>query len=478
MPVEQLSRVDAAYLRMETPRTPMHTARLLVFSLPPDAGADWLNGLVEDMRRAAALGGPYVRRLDRPGRFRRSYRWIGCDGVDLDHHVKHWTLPAPGDDSALNALLWDIYPKGLDMKKPLWECHVIGNMEGRRFGLLLKIHHAAQDGFGATTFLRRWLTEDPMAFGAPGPWALPQAAGLDEAGPVTHAKRAWIGGGSDGERGTTAFRDGLRARIGCARLRRMMRRLRRQGTKGGLLGALSAPRTPFNARLSPYRAFARVSFDLGRLQALSKRTATTVNDVALAIIGGAIRRYLEDRNALPDRPLVASVPVGLPRRDNKVGNVGTALFCTLGTDDGDPIRRLQAIHDGTQQAKALLADPAADVIERITACGTARLIRGQLFGLSSWQRPFFNIAVSNGIYGHEPLYLRGARLVTSYPCSIVFDGYALNVTVVGYAGVCSIGYTGCPVAIPDLEKLSAFTADALAELEKHATIKVVSDRAA
>lgn len=459
---ERLSAVDAAYLRMETARTPMHTARLLVFSLPEEAPDSWLHTLVADMRRSPALSGPYDRRLERSGRWRAAYHWVKSETVDLDHHIKHWTLPGTGNEHALNALLWDLYPKGLDLQRPLWECHVIGNMEGRRFGLLLKIHHAAQDGFGATTFLRRWLSEDTAGHGAAGPWALPPASGENAASPATHAARGWVK--SDfADSSSTDEKRRVRAEYG--RYRRNTRLERAQSPNGGLLGAMTAPATLLNARLSPHRSFARFGFELERLQSLSKKSGTTVNDIGLTIIGGALRYYLEERSALPDRPLVASVPVGLPRRDNKIGNVGTALFCTLGTEEADPVHRLRAISAGTRRAKGILSDLSPGTIQQLTSAGTARLIRGQLFGLARVQPPFFNVAVSNGIYGHEPLFLRGARLETSFPCSIIFDGYALNVTIIGYAGICSIGYTGCPVAMPDMDRLSVLTGRALADCE-------------
>ena len=464
MEKERLTAVDAAYLRMETARTPMHTARLLVFRLPDGASEDWVPALVDGMRRSPALGGPYSRRLARSGRWRMSYHWVQADTVDLDHHVRYWSLPGAGNERDLDALLWEIYPKGLDLNRPLWECHVIGNMEGRRFGLLLKIHHAAQDGFGATTFLRRWLSEDPTDQGATGPWALPPARGEDASGPATHAQRTWVSSGAE-DAETISGDEKSRVRAECRAYRRRTALERAQSPAGGLLGAMAAPRTLLNARLSPHRSFARCGVELGRLKALSKQTGATVNDVALTIIGGALRHYLEDHQALPERPLVASVPVGIPRRDNRVGNVGTALFCTLGTEIADPLARLRSISAGTGRAKHIMADLSAAAIQKITAEGTSRLFRGQLLGLTRFRAPFFNVAVSNGIYGHEPLYLRGARLETSFPCSVVFDGYALNVTIVGYAGWCSIGYTGCPAAMPDMDRLSALTEQALAEFE-------------
>jgi len=465
---ERLTAVDTAYVRMETPRTPMHTARLLIFRLPPGEGETWVESLVAEMRRTPPRSGLYVRRLAETGRWRRNYRWVRDEAIDLDHHVRYWRLPDPGGDAELRGVLHKAFTPALDMKRPLWECHVFGNLAGGRFALLLKTHHAAQDGFGATGYLRRWLSEDSGHGGLAGPWGLDEPDNAASTVPITHARRSWI------PRGSGKARRPFRQRVPGTQLwtwaeslcvRRRARRAQSSNPGGGLLLAMAVPQTPLNRRLSSERNFAHCTFDLRRFRAIGERAEATVNEVAMTVIGGALRSYLTERGALPERPLVASVPVGLPRTDGKTGNAGTALFCTLGTDHADAAVRLAAVTAGSRYAKAALTELPTDIVEQLTASATWRLHSGQMLHLSRWRKPFFNVAISNGIYGHKPLYFRGAVLELSHPCSVVFDGHALNITIVGYVDRLTMAFSGCPTATPDLDRLAALTEEALAALE-------------
>lgn len=466
---ERLSAVDAAYVRMEASRTPMHTARVLIFRLPPGESELWLRALVAEMRRTRARSGLYVRRLARSGRWHRSYEWERAPEVDLEHHLRYWRVDDPGDDAALNAMLQHAFVPALDMRRPLWECHVLGNLSGNRFAILLKTHHAAQDGFGATSSLLRWLSEDSAHYGPAAPWALDEPGSDGVAVPATHRQRKWIADAAGEER-----HHRLRAHLPGKRLlvwleslsvRRDARRAQRSRPGGGLYLAMDVPDSPLGARLSFERNFAHHTFALSRFRALADRSGATVNEVAMTVIGGALRNWLLADRALPADPLIASVPVGLPRTDGRTGNAGTALFCTLGTDVADPAARLAAVMRGSRYAKALLASLPTAIIEQLTASATWRLNSNQLFNLSALRRPFFNVAISNGIYSREPLYLRGAELLVSHPCSVVFDGHALNITIVGYAGRLTMAFSGCPVATPDLALLTRLTDEALDALE-------------
>jgi diacylglycerol O-acyltransferase len=444
----RLTAVDAAFLRMETRRTPMHIVLMHVFRMPAGKDEAWLHDLVADMRATRPLIPPFDQRLENPSRFRRFYDLVAAESIDLDHHVKYWTLADPGGDDELNHVLERVYTTPLDMKRPLWECHVVGGVAGGRFAILLKVHHAAQDGVGAIATLRRWLSVDPSHNGEAAPWGIPAEANPVFAVPPVQTMqsqlRAWWRG---------------------MRFIRNMKRAHKQRPEGGLLPGLEAPQTPFNIVLSTRRNFARQTFDLQRFRTLSHRTGATVNDVAVSVIGGALRYYLDNRNALPAQSLVVSIPVGLPRNDGKVGNQVSTLYCTFGTDKRDPIARLRAVAQGVQQAKETLSKLPSGIVDQLMQLGMWQMTIAQFLGLSRFARPFFSVPVSNLVFGSKPLYLRGARLETSFPSSVLFDTYALNVTIVGYADRLSMGFTSCPEAMPDLDRLAAFTAQALDDLE-------------
>lgn len=303
----------------------------------------------------------------------------------------------------------------------------------------------------------------------PAPWALDEPGAGGVAVPETHQQRKWIAdaAGPDRVHGRRArvLGKGLWTWLGSLSVRRSARRAQRGRPGGGLYLAMDVPDSPLGMRLSFDRNFAHHTFALSRFRALADRSGATVNEVAMTVIGGALRSWLAADRKLPADPLIASVPVGLPRTDGRTGNAGTALFCTLGTDVADPAARLGAVMQGSRYAKALLASLPTAIIEQLTASATWRLNSNQLFNLSALRRPFFNVAISNGIYGREPLYLRGAELLVSHPCSVVFDGHALNITIVGYAGRLTMAFSGCPVATPDLALLARLTDKALDALE-------------
>jgi diacylglycerol O-acyltransferase len=453
-----LSPVDAAFLRMESSRTPMHVGGLLTFRLPDDAPPDYLHRLIEHMRSEPFMPPPFTSRLARGTFHSMAPAWEETE-TDIDYHVRHSALPYPGGERELGVLVARLHSHPMDLSRPLWEVHLIEGLENNRFALYLKAHHCAVDGMAAMRIVRGWLTEDPAdRLGMVRPRA--KSSGKTELLPV--AKPARISLASLRQPVEVA---GNQVRS-LKELANTLLKMSAKGQEGGVRAALSTPRSQFNRPITAQRRLGTQILELDRIKAITAATGTTVNDVSLAICGGAIRRYLLEMGALPKRSLLASVPIGLPRSDGKPGNAVAGFVCPMGTDRPDPVSRLESITRVTSQAKDQLRGMSPTALEQFTMLGLSPLILGQMAGVLAKMPPFFNVVVSNVVASKEPLYLFGAELEAMFPMSILFDGYALNITLVGYVDRVAVGFTGCRNAIPSLQKLAVYTGESLVEMEK------------
>jgi WS/DGAT/MGAT family acyltransferase len=449
-----LSPVDAAFLRMESKRTPMHVGALMTFRLPDNAPPDFLRRLLEGMREHPFMPPPFGCRLARGRLARLAPAWEEAE-LEMDYHLRHSALPYPGGERELGRLVARLHSHPLDLSRPLWECHLIEGLENRRFALYFKAHHCAIDGMGAMRMVQKWLSTDPAEEKPLGPWVLaakPEALPEDpEAASLFQRMKKPVR--SAAEQGK-AFRELVKG------LRKMA-----QGEDSGARMALSTPRSLFNVPVSQQRRLGTQILDLSRIKALAVATGTSVNDVCLAVVGGAVRRYLLEQNALPDKPLLASVPMGLARPDGKAGNAVAGFVVPLGTNMNHPRERLDQIHRVTTRSKQELQEMTPTALMQFALLGLSPLILGQMTGVLPKLPPFFNFVVSNVVLSRDPLYLMGAELEAMYPVSFLFDGYALNITLVGYRDRVALGFLGDRDAIPSLQRLAVYSSDALAELE-------------
>jgi diacylglycerol O-acyltransferase / wax synthase len=450
-----LSPQDAAFVRMESRRTPMHVGALLVFQLPDDAPPDFLRVLLQRMREQPFMPAPFDCRLSqtRMGKMLPAWEPAECD---MDYHIRHSALPYPGGERELGILVERLHSQPIDLTRPVWECHLIEGLENRRFGFYFKAHHCAVDGMGAMKMVTQWLSEDPTDLTGPGMPAAPPSASAG-AGPAEHAQAEGL------------LRKMLkRTRGNAAAISELMKTFYQlgQGGKDSVLrAATTTPRTLFNVPITQQRRLGTQLLDLARFKAITDATGTTVNDVALAVCAGAVRRYLLEYSELPAASLTASIPIGLPRSDGRPGNAVTGFVCPLATDVDDPVERLAIIAKVTDRTKKQMLAMSSRALEQFALLGMSPLLLGQMTGVLARLPPFFNFVVSNVVLSKKPLYLRGAQMEAMYPVSFLFDGYAINVTLVGYAGKIAIGVIGCRDAIPKLQRLAVYTGEALAELE-------------
>jgi diacylglycerol O-acyltransferase / wax synthase len=247
----------------------------------------------------------------------------------------------------------------------------------------------------------------------------------------------------------------------------------------GLIVPFAAPRSIINGRVREKRRFATQQFALERLRAVATAAGCTLNDVVLALCGSALRRFLLERESLPEQSLTAGIPVSVrPKDDEGTGNAISFIVATLGTDIENAEDRLRAIRASVQHAKAHVQALPRSAMLQYTMLLMAPTIVTLLTGVGGRTRPMFNITISNVPGPDKPLYFRGAELVATYPASIVTHGQALNITCQSYAGSMNFGYTGCHSSVPSLQKLAVYTADALAELEAAFVAPVKASKAA
>ena len=462
MSAVRLSPLDAAWLFTESRATPNHVGGLLQFKLPPDAPRDYMRALMADFRSHRNFTAPWNRRLKLAFAMNPVPAWIEDDDIDLEYHVRHAALPWPGGERELGELVGRLQSTPLDLSRPRWECTIIEGLDGGRFALFIKMHHSLIDGVSGMKLLQR-----AMAGDAAKSLALPPFWAAGQPSPGAHARPARpvptvANATASAVQGLSA-----QARSVPQLVTAFGKMLRRIGDPGeGMMVPFDAPQSLLNGRVREKRRFATQQFEMARLRALAEAADCTLNDVVLALCGGALRRFLQGRDALPDKPLTAGIPVSVrPKDDEGTGNAITFIVATLGTDIDDAGARLQAIKASVRHAKAHVQGLPRAAMLQYTMLLMAPTIVTLLTGIGGRTRPMFNVTISNVPGPDKPLFFRGAELVSIYPVSIVTHGQALNITCESYAGMMNFGFTGCHSSLPSMQKLAVHAAEALDELE-------------
>jgi WS/DGAT/MGAT family acyltransferase len=455
----RLNPLDAAWILTETRATPNHVGGLLQFRVPQGAPKDFLRRMMADFRGRKDVRSPWNRRLTYG--LASLPAWEEDDDVDLEYHVRHAALPWPGGERELGELVGRLQSTPLDLTRPPWEFTIIEGLDGDRFALFIKIHHSLIDGVSGMKLLQRAMSPDPAkSLAMPPFWAAAAPAstkGGREATAPTFAQAA--------ANAVAALGDQLRSvpQLAAAFGKLLMR----VGDPAeGMHLPFDSPQSVLNGRVREKRRFATQQFALERLRAIATAAHGTLNDVVLAICAGALRRFLLERDALPDKPLTAGIPVSVrPKDDEGGGNAISFIVATLATDVADPKARLREIQASVQHAKAHLQSLPREAMMQYTMLLMAPTVVTMLTGLGGRMRPMFNVTISNVPGPEKPLHFRGAELVGIYPASIVTHGQALNFTCQSYAGAMNFGFTGCHASVPSLQRLAPYAEEALNELE-------------
>lgn len=456
--MKPLSILDNAILFMERRTQPMHVGALCLLRPPPDAPPDFVARLAERLRQSSAAVAPFNRRL--VSRFGIRF-WEESPDFDPAQHFVHLALPRPGRIRELLAMVSRVHAAHLDRTYPLWRAYLIEGLDDGRIALYAKIHHAMADGVTAVRLLTLSMAANrEVSSGLPAPWEMCAAKKQRRSLPVP----------APALRGIDAVRALARDGVGGVRpvLARMAQTLRdqRQGHPD-CVGSLQAPPSIFNQPISGSRRFAAQSYSAARVKAIARRFDTTSNDVVLALCGAALRRYLLELGRLPERPLIAAVPVSTSREERDSGNEIAFALSHLGTHIADPRERLRAIKacmDYNKRVLRALAPAQLLAYEGLMfAPGALNLLTGV-----SRRRGIVNVVISHVPGPRQKLYWQGCELQGLYPASLIVDSVALNITLVARRDTLDFGLLGCRKAVPHLQRLLGFLEDAIAELEASA----------
>ncbi len=460
--IERLSGQDAAFLYLETPTVHMHTLKVAVVDA---AGGYSFERFRDAMSRSLHLLPPFRRRIVFPPLGLDHPSWIEDPDFDLDRHLARAQVAAPGGKRELAEVVSRIAGRQLDRSRPLWEITAIEGLAGGKVAFCAKLHHSLADGLAASALLDH-------LFGGAGqgcPRTLPPDPPPPRRALLAGAVRSWRrrARGLPGLVGETArgFVALARHTRGCPTV--------------DAATPFCTPVTPFNRALSAERVFATTELPLPALKALRRRAGCTVNDVFLAVCAGALRRYLLEQGALPDRPLVVGVPKGCagpgptaPTGGARLsGNCVSNLFAHLPVQLADPVERLASVRRGMDEAKrrhellgATLLRAWAEVIPPVPFAAAVRAI--SRLRLADRLRPPINLVVSSVPGPASPLSFEDAALTSIHSVGPILEGIGLNITAWSYAGELQIALLSCPRQIPDLWRLVDCFPDALAELER------------
>jgi WS/DGAT/MGAT family acyltransferase len=461
---ERLSAQDASFLVFEGEDTPMHVGGPTIYEIGPLATA---HGGVDIARIRAYI----ESRLSWVPRYRQRLAWIPLEGhpvwvdddrFNLNYHVRHTSLPRPGSDAQLKQLAARLLSLPLDRRRPLWEAWIVEGLQGNRFATIIKVHHCMVDGVSGVALAALLMRPDPdERIEEPAPWHPRPAPRPDEllfdalrqrlAGPLVAARAL--------RTAVTRPAETLAA-IG-----------RHAAAAWDMLstGLPAAPPTPINQPIGPHRRFDWLVIPLAEVKAIKNRLGGTVNDVALATVTGAVRRFLEHRRVSPQSlDFRAAVPVNMRAADDRqMGNRVSAWLTALPIQERDPRRRLAKVRALTTDLKASRQALAAEMFtDFVNWTGSSLLLRlGVRF--TARLRPY-NLLVTNVRGPQQPLYLLGARMLEAYPMVPLFEGQGLGVALFSYCDRLCWGFNADWDVLPDLTTFVAAVRASFDELKEAA----------
>jgi diacylglycerol O-acyltransferase len=456
--MDHLSGMDASFLHLETPESPMHVGSLQLIDLPPGYEGDFAEDAKKYLSGRLHLASVFVRKLAMMPFDLANPVWVDDDYLDLDHHIHHVIMPRPGTLAQLERLVGRLHSSLLDRSRPLWEMHIIEGLQTGQVALYSKMHHAAIDGQAGVAVAKALfdISETPAPVKTPRVTRRPDSSQLGVAELATAAL-------SNAVQQYVKLIQSIPA-TAKAITNVLMPVSESTGQRAFELpkALRTAPRTPLNVSITNQRSFAARSVPLAEVKQMSKATDTSLNDIVLAICAGALRRYLADYGCKPAKPLIAGVPVSLRSEGNTdFNNQVSVMLVSLATDIADPLERLAAIHESSSEGKKLTGNVKAAIPTDFPSLGVPSLMSGlaSLYGrsgLADKLPPAANVAISNVPGPSFALYFAGAKVAAYFPVSIPGHGLALNMTVQSYNGALEFGLTACRRAVPDVADLGDY----------------------
>lgn len=477
--MRQLQGMDASFVALETRNSPMHIGSILIYNPETAPGGfvrfkDILRFMESRMQLSRTMRQRLVRvpfDLDYP-------YWIEDPDFDLEYHVRHLALPKPGDWRQLCIQAARIFARPLDLNRPPWEFTVIEGLDNipgvptGSYAMVTKVHHAAIDGMSGIDLMEalHTLMADAPPPSTPDNWQpeqVPSSASL--------IARSWLNAVANPVR---------QLEVAAKAMPGLARAVKGLATKDfALHGEMIAPRTRFNQVISTSRVVEGRSVPLSDIKAIRQAVeGAKVNDVFLTIIGGAMRKYLEAKDDLPDKTLTAMAPISVRGKDEKgdMGNQVAAMIAPLGTHIPDPIDRLEYVFSQTTNSKAMSDAIGARNMTEMSKVSPALFmaLAAQAYtrlGLANRVALPFTTVVTNVPGPPVPIYSAGARLESMMGLLCLTDGLGLGHVVQSYVKEATIAFTACRNLLPDPEFYAQCIEESFQEL-RDAAAKVQEPR--
>jgi WS/DGAT/MGAT family acyltransferase len=450
--LDRLTSTDASFLHQEGSASHMHIGAVLVFDGPPPAFAAYL----DHVRGRLHFVPRYRHKLANPPLETGRPVWVDDPSFNIEYHVRHAALPAPGTEAQLFRLAARVASQQLDRSKPLWESWLVEGLEPsepggeERFALIFKTHHSLVDGVSgvdlATVLLDLAPTPRPPDADLE-PWQ-PQ--------PEPSAAELLVSGVRGAIEATAGFV--LRALSASARPASSLNRLRDAAEGVGEIvwaGLNPAPVTPLNVEIGPHRRFSVVRQQLADYKEIKNAFGGTVNDVVLAVVSGALADWLHGRGIRTEGlEMRALVPVSVRTKDehHQLGNRLTVMRGPLPVYINDPVARLRAVTaamDGLKESKQAVGAATLAAVNNLAP----PTVLAQASRLNFSTR-LFNLLVTNIPGPQLPLYVLGRRLHDLLPIAFLPENHALAVAIMSYDGGIDFGLLGDYDALPDIDVIA------------------------
>jgi WS/DGAT/MGAT family acyltransferase len=455
--MKNLSLLDLGFFIAETEASPKHVAGLLIFRRPARSTIAFARTLYRDFLTFTDVKPPFNRIIDFS--LNPMPHWREAGSVDLARHIFYHKLgKGRRDQRALYDFVAKLHVPMLDRSRPLWEVHVIDGLADGRFALYQKMHHAYADGVTMTRWTAEGMAQSPRSRKLTPIWTL-KHGGYE--GQRRKHRREMMQSAWQEVGGTT------RRVLGIGRLAAMLLLESVSLTKNAIaLPFVSSAKTPLTGQVTRGRQFTSARVSMARVDAIRKRTRSTLNHVALTCLDGALRRYLSDQGVELKRPIIIQMPVNLRKEGEKTaGNKIGIILVELSAPTDDPYVRLRNIGFSLRNVRTMIDSVAPEAIESYTIITGLAAQIAELLKLSDTLPPMGNTLVSNVPGPREHLYLKGATMEEMHPISTLPSSNLLNITLFSYAGELFFGLIATD-QLPNLHRLGGYVQEAFAELEK------------
>jgi diacylglycerol O-acyltransferase len=464
MASDRLTGLDASFLHLEDAASHMHVAGVMIFEGSPPPYEELLTAI----ERRLGLVPRYRQRLAFVPLSQGRPKWVDDPHLNLRYHVRSTALPAPGSEQQLKELAGRVFAQQLDRDKPLWEIWLVDGLEGDRFAMLSKTHHALVDGISGVDIMSVLFDTSPEPAAPPdtGERWLPRPL----------PSRAQLLGEALVERATvpTEIVRSMRAVLRGPRL--VAEGVRDAAVGVGAMawaGLNPAPPSPYNKSIGPHRRFTWVRVNLADIKAIKNELGGTVNDVVLATVAGALGKHLRRRGQNTDGvELKAMVPVSV-RADVERGALGNrvaAIMAPLPVWCQDAVARLDIVREELKGLKSGGQAVGAQVLTNLSGFAPATVM-GQASRLMARQR-FFNVVVTNVPGPQLPLYLAGKRMIDTFPMVPLAKNQALGIALLSYDGRINFGLVGDWDLMWDIDDFAEDVHESLAELADDAGVEL------